>query len=99
MDGSGLQGSVFDRVQQQVSHSGVEKIVQYGEQEALFTHLAAIFKAATQAVSTRKPGQERYRDVRLVAARQTQTTITAGETADESRRTGGPQGCVEDTRW
>jgi len=59
MDGSGLQGSVFDRVQQQVSHSGVEKIVQYGEQEALFTHLATIFEAATRAVSARKPEQKR----------------------------------------
>jgi len=58
MDGSGLQGSVFDRVQQQVMRSGVEKIVQYGEQEALFTHLAAIFQAATRAVSIRKPEQE-----------------------------------------
>jgi hypothetical protein len=36
------------------------------------------------SANRRKPGQERYRDVRLVAARQTQTTITAGETADES---------------
>ena len=59
MDESGLQGSLFDRVQQQVMRSGAEKIVQYGEQEALFTPLAAIFQAATRAVSARKPEQER----------------------------------------
>jgi len=29
-----------------------------GEQEALFTHLAAVFQAATRAVSIRKPEQE-----------------------------------------
>jgi len=58
MDGSGLQDSLFDRVQQQVMRSGAEKIVRYGEQDALFTLLAAASQAAHRMVSTREPGQE-----------------------------------------